>query len=61
MVIRRGDRSEVVTRPGHLDLRTALDLAAANDGKLMVMRHVRQPPGAPQPTMVRIIQGETGV
>lgn len=58
MVIRRGERSEVVTRPGHLDLRSAAGFAATHDAKLVVLRHLRQPPGAPQPTMVRIIQGE---
>lgn len=58
MVIRRGKQTEIVGRPGHTDLRTAADFAARHGGKLVVVRHLRQPAGAPQPELVRIIQGE---
>jgi hypothetical protein len=52
-------KREVVSRPGHLDLRTALDFASAAGAKLHVMRHLRSlPEQKGSRETVRILQGE---
>ena len=58
MVIQRGETTETVSRPGHIELRAMLDFAKTAGGKLVTARHLRTP-AAPGPAeVVRIIQGQ---
>jgi hypothetical protein len=59
LIVVRGSRREVVTRPGHLDIKTAMGLAARAGGTLHVLRHHRTLPEAGQVEVVRIQAIET--
>ena len=58
IVVRSDGRREVVTRPGHIDAKAAVDLAARAGGVLHVLRHQRTLPEAGQVETLRVIQGE---
>jgi hypothetical protein len=58
IIVRPDGRREVVTRPGHIDVRAAVDLAARAGAKLHVMRHLRSLPTPGKHELVRIIEGE---
>jgi hypothetical protein len=60
MVIHRAGTQEVVGRPGHLELRDALNFAHAAGGRLVTMRHLRVPAAKASPEVVRIVHGEPG-
>lgn len=60
MVIHRGDQQEVVGRPGHLDLKSALAFAQSSGGSMVTMRHMRISAAKTRPELVRIIHGHPG-
>lgn len=57
LIVHRGERREVVSRRGHLDLKTAVALATASGGALHAMRHLRELPERGRSELVRIVHG----
>ena len=50
-----GARAEILTRRGHLDLKTGLALASSGGRTLHAMRHMQLPTPKSAPQLVRVV------